>query len=174
MKAIENLRRHDKAMRARASNDNTRHQQFQVGDKVSFYIPPSKPETVQQQKKGKHLLQYRGPADITRVRTPTTYDLEFSNRKYSRATSELRPYKHKQVQWRSNEITPAERDDMHIGQYVAYMEEPGDDHFHVGKVAAMGDNLILDTYATTTASLPQAKWKPLEQIVLTEQYTLQR
>ena len=94
--AIEQLRRHDKEMTARLANANSNKQTFRTGDKVTFYIPPSKPEKEKQKKKGKHILQYRGPAEITRVRTPTTYDLEFCNRNYSR---ELRPYKQKHVQW---------------------------------------------------------------------------
>ena len=157
-----------------AHNSNKQTQKFDVGDQVSFYIPPSKPETIKKSKKGKHLLQYRGPAEITRVRTPTTYDLEYHNRKYSRATSELRPYKSKNVQWAHTEVSRDERTGLQVGHIVAYLAEPGDRKYHLGKVASLGDDLVLDAYATKTAALSAAIWKPLEQITRTEQYTISR
>ena len=57
---------------------------LRVGDKVLFYIPPTAEEAELAQRKAKHLPQYRGPAVITRVMTPTTYELKYGNRTYKR------------------------------------------------------------------------------------------
>ena len=64
-------------------------------------------------------------------------------------------------------------DEICVGDFIAYLEEEGDACFHIGKVTSKGDDVVIDTYATPTRNLAQAKWKPLEQIVATEQYTLQ-
>ena len=81
-------------MRARQANKTRITQTFKKGDKVSFYIPPTLSEAKRKStRKSKHLLQYKGPAIITNVRTPTTYDLTYKKRKYARATAELRPYR---------------------------------------------------------------------------------
>ena len=139
---------------------------------MAFYSPPTQPECIKNKRKPKHLLQYKGPAKITRVRTPTTYDLTFEGRNYSRATAELRPYRATKEQGvKAPEIRDTEA--FKVGDFVAYLEEKGDKHFHVGKIKSKGDNIIIDAYATPTRRINLAVWLPLEQIVATEQYTVQ-
>ena len=65
----------------------------QIGNEVSFYIPPSEEETKQMGRKPKHLLSYRGPAVITERILSTTYELKYNGRTYYRCFSELGPYK---------------------------------------------------------------------------------
>ena len=38
---------------------------YNIGDKVSFYLPPSAEQAKQQEKNPKHMLQWTGPAIIT-------------------------------------------------------------------------------------------------------------
>ena len=66
---------------------------LKVGDKVVFFIPPTVEEADMARRKVKHLPKYRGPASITKVMTPTTYELQFNGHTYKRCLSELRPYK---------------------------------------------------------------------------------
>ena len=171
--AMKQLRTHDKAMRAIKANQTKISQTFKVGDKVSFYIPPTGSEAARRStRKTKHLLQYKGPAVITNVRTPTTYDLTYKGRQYARATSELRPYR---AERETNIVqTNAEEEarNLQIGSWVAYLEESGDKQFHIGKVKSLGDNIVLQAFATHNKNLQKAKWKPLLQLVKTEQYTL--
>ena len=61
---------------------------------------------------------------------------------------------------------------MQIGSFVAYLEESGDTRFHIGKVESLGDNIVLQAFATHNKKLQNARWRPLLQIVKTEQYTL--
>ena len=174
IQSIKQVRRHDKAMRALQANRTRQRQQFQVGDRVAFYIPPDKKTIDRTGRKAKHLMQYRGPAEITNVRTPTTYDLEYNGRKYSRATSELRPYRNRRsLQVDIPEYEDDEDEAISMNEYVAYIENEGDANFHVGKVKAVGENIILDCYATTAPNLNNAIWKPLYQIVANESYTLE-
>ena len=59
-----------------------------------------------------------------------------------------------------------------MGNFVAYLENENAEHYHLGKIAALGDNVVIDTYATTSPNLRAARWKPLECVVKTEQYTI--
>ena len=171
--AMEQLRRHDKSMRARHANNNRQRQTFKLGDKVSFFIPPSKETTDKEQRKAKHLMQYKGPAIITRVRTPTTYDLQYRGRKYSRATSELRPYKDKHVRWAPPITIDDPSGQINKGEFIAYLEQPGERNYHIGQVVQTGDDIVVNSFATSGSNIKNAQWKPLEQVVATSQYTLQ-
>ena len=66
----------------------------------------------------------------------------------------------------------ASHETITIGMWVAYLEDENAQHYHIGKIASMGDDVRIDTYATTAPRLATAKWQPLEQIVRTEEYTL--
>lgn len=44
-------------------------------------------------RKAKHLPQFRGPATVVKVRSSTTYDIEYKGRTFSRCVSELHRYK---------------------------------------------------------------------------------
>ena len=68
--------------RAAALNLKGSRPQLKVGDKVVFFIPPSAEEAELAQRKSKHMPQFRGPATITKVMSPTTYTLTFGNRTY--------------------------------------------------------------------------------------------
>jgi transposase InsO family protein len=173
MQAIALLRQHDKQARANKANNTRARQSFKVGDRVKFYIPPTGAAKLRKSnRKSKHILQYRGPAVITKVRTPTTYDLDYKGKQYSRATAELRPYKGTQaptVVFPENSLQDKR---LKKGQFVAYLEMQEDTHFHIGKVRSTGDSVTIQAYATTSPNLKHAQWKPLLQITKSQQYTL--
>ena len=66
---------------------------FEVGDEVSFYIPPTEEEALVMGRKPKHLLQYKELAFLTKKLSNTSHQIEFEGRKYKICFSELRPYK---------------------------------------------------------------------------------
>ena len=174
MQSIKQLRRHDKAMRALQANRTRARQQFRLGDKVAFFIPPDQKTVEKTGRKRKHLMQYRGPAEIINVRTPTTYDLQYKNRKYSRATTELRPYRSRRsLEVNIPEYEDEEDDEFSVDEIVAYMDNRGDANFHIGKIKATGEDIIIDCSATTAPNLRNAIWKPLYQIVANEAYTIE-
>lgn len=82
--------RSDQAEKANSRGDSAK---FEVGDKVSFYIPPSAEEAKQAGRKMKHLPNFRGPAEIVEVLSGSTYELEHHGRRYRRSVQELRRYR---------------------------------------------------------------------------------
>ena len=89
---IENVRK-EAAERSALLNRRGTKKEFAVGDRVSFFIPPTDKEVKEIQRKPKHLLQYRGPAQVVKQLSKSTYQLTFEGRTYYRCFSELRPYR---------------------------------------------------------------------------------
>ena len=149
-------------------NNKGTGRKYEVGDQVSFFIPPSENEAKQMGRKPKHLPQYRGPAIIAKVLTNTTYELMFQGRAYFRCFSELRAY-------RSNRLPmnlPAAQDiemqkrDLVVGNYVALCDSDRveDDHFHLCKVLSIKDGkTVLLNYATWQTKIKRAKWSIMYQ-----------
>jgi hypothetical protein len=116
---------------------------------------------VRRGRKAKHLLAYRGPATICKILSPTTYELSYKGKQYSRATAELRPY-HGQRPPASAVGTsepvhePDENNDQRTiktGKYVAFRECDANScrRSHVGKVVRVeNDEFVLQTHATST------------------------
>ena len=77
---------------AERNNRGTR-KKYNVGDQVSFFIPPSEKQAKQMGRKPKHMPQYRGPAIIVKVLTNTTHELMYQGRAYFRCFGEIRPHK---------------------------------------------------------------------------------
>lgn len=183
---IRQMRTVDKQEAADAANERGRGKprKYQNGDRVSFFIPPTHDETVRRGRKAKHLLAYRGPAIICKIVSPTTYELSYKSRQYSRATAELRPY---HGQWPPAAAVgtaepihePDENNDQRtikIGKYVAFRESDANScrRYHVGKVVRVeNDEFVLQTHATSTKNPRTAKWKAV-YLSSSSQYTLQR
>jgi hypothetical protein len=130
--AIEQMRIVDKQQTADAANERGRGRpkKYKTGDKVSFFIPPTHEETVRRGRKAKHLLAYRGPAIVSKVLSPTTYELSYQGRRYSRATAELRPYHGHQLPAAAVGTAglthePDENNEQRtikVGKYVAFLQ----------------------------------------------------
>merc|ERR1712115_56146 len=153
IKVMSQLRQHDKQARDDKANNTRQKQTFKVGDKVSFFIPPTASEAKRRGRKVKHITHYRGPATITNVRTPTTYDIVHNGKKYARATAELRPYRAKGSTTQNATATRPEQGEIKPGEWVAYRDNLEDDKFHIGKVASTGDFVTLEAWATTAKQL---------------------
>ena len=141
---------------------------YQIGDEVSFYLPPSEKDALAMGRKPKHLLQYRGPAFVVEKLSNTTYQIEYEGRKYNRCFSELRPYKSDKLPL---DLPMANHEEMQerkliVGNYVALCDsaDPEDDHFHLCKVIAIEDHTaVLLNYATFSTNLAKAKFSIMYQ-----------
>ena len=141
---------------------------YQIGDEVSFYLPPSEKEALAMGRKPKHLLQYRGPAFVVEKLSNTTYQIEYEGRKYNRCFSELRPYKSDKLPL---DLPMANHEEMQerkliVGNYVALCDsaDPEDDHFHLCKVIEIEDHTaVLLNYATFSTNLAKAKFSIMYQ-----------
>ena len=184
--AIEQMRTVDKQQTADAANERGRGRprKYKTGDKVSFFIPPTHEETVRRGRKAKHLLAYRGPAIVSKVLSPTTYELSYQGRRYSRATAELRPYHGQQLPAAAVGTAglthePDENNEQRtikVGKYVAFRESDANScrRYHVGRVVRIeNDEFVLQTHATSTKNPRTAKWKAV-YLSPSSQYTLQK
>jgi transposase InsO family protein len=66
---------------------------LEQGSKVYFYRPPSQQEVIQRGRKAKHLMHYRGPANIIGnvVGRKRQYEFEYNGKRYKRDISMLIP-----------------------------------------------------------------------------------
>ena len=149
---------------------------FDVGDRVSFFIPPSEKEAKIMGRKVKHLLQYRGSANIVSKLSDTTFQLEFEGRTYYRCFSELRPYRSTKdpVDLPMANGIDMQENSCKIGNFVTLCDsnDPNDDLFHLCKVLDIVDNkAILLNYATWTTNIHQAVFSIMYQEDKTLRYT---
>ena len=142
---------------------------LKVGDKVVFFIPPTAEEAEMAQRKAKHMPKYRGPASITKVMTPTTYELQFKGRTYKRCLSELRPYKALNDPDLDTGVAPDAATSFEVGTYVAYRDtddpdSPDSQRYHLGRVINIADgNAHVHCHATKGKAVSHAQWSPLYQ-----------
>ena len=136
--------------------------EFQIGDKVTFYLPPNDKEAARMGKKPKHMLQYQGPAVITESLSPnnTAFKIKMGGRTYRRNIMHLSHYK-------SDNVVPAQLQ-LHIdntiavGSFVAVLDNTGDTRYHIAKVIDIGEQTTrLHYYATKAPRLYNAIWRPL-------------
>lgn len=132
---------------------------WKIGDKVAFFIPPGQKEIERSEKRGKHLLQYRGPATLVEMLSPngTTWRLEHQGRFYERHC------KHFEV-WKANEDVNTQLvvNDFVIGTYLAYRITNQEQHYHLAKIVDITDNIATIWHMCTTGrNLRSAKWYPL-------------
>ena len=139
-----------------------------VGDKVSFYIPPSAEEAKRAGRKMKHLPHFRGPAEIIGVLSSSTYELEHHGRHYKRSIQELRKYRAEDPprelpmanEWASQEA------ELRKGSFIAFCEtdDPDDIKFHVAEVVQVNHDeqmAKVRQFVTKAANINKAKWSPL-------------
>ena len=169
LKHLRQVQQREAKDRAELLNAKDSQPKLAVGDKVVFYIPPTAEEAEFARRKAKHLPQYRGPASITKVLSPTTFELTHNNRVYQRCLSELRPYKTTGQPGLQTGVAPDTTTSFEVGAYVAYRDTDDPDsedsaRYHLGKVINIADGEAhVHCYSTTGKALSRAKWKPLFQ-----------
>ena len=138
---------------------------YRVGDKVTFFIPPTAAQAKVAGRKPKHLPNFRGPASIVEVLSDTTYKLEYRGRSYKRSAAELRPYKAKTppLQLPTANDPNLYLDNLILNNFVALRDtdHPDDKHFSVAKVLEVDEDtnqVTLQYFGTKTGNIKQAKW----------------
>ena len=166
---LRQVQMQEATIRARLLNLKDNKPQLKVGDKVSFFIPPTAEEAEMAARKSKHMPQFRGPAVITKVMTPTTFEIIHDAKKYKRCLSELRPYKASKDPDLNVGVAPDSATSFVIGATVAYRDTDDPEHadsqrFHLGRVTNIADGQAhVHCYATRGKALSHAKWEPLYQ-----------
>ena len=82
MTHLRQVQTQEALVRAEILNAKGHPPKLSVGDRVAFFIPPTAEEADLAARKAKHLPQFRGSTRITRVLTPTTFELRFKNHTY--------------------------------------------------------------------------------------------
>jgi len=169
VKAIERSRTAKKL-----NNKGQPLKQYQVGDRVAFYMPPNDKEAARMGKKPKHMLQYKGPAEITEAlsNNNTAFKLKCGNRTYRRNIMHISPYNS------DKEVAPQLQ--LHIdttvsvGTYVAVIDTTGDTRYHLAQVIDIGeDQTLVHYHATRGKKLRGATWRPIYKHPNTNRYVME-
>ena len=88
--ALKQQQLQDATERADAANAIGHNHSLQLGDTVTFFIPPTALEAAKRGRKVKHIAHYKGPAIIVKKHTPTTFRIRYNGSVYDRCLSELR------------------------------------------------------------------------------------
>ena len=92
---ISNIKAYERANAANNLNAYGRPlREFAVGDRVTFYLPPSQAEAEKMGKNPKHMLQYQGPGIITEAlsNNNTSFAIKCNNRTYKRNIMHISKY----------------------------------------------------------------------------------
>ena len=132
---------------------------YHVGDRVTFYLPPSKDQAQALGKNPKHCLQFAGPAIITKALSEngTAWRLTWNGRTYNRNIMHMQPYAPDthvlQEQWAVQDNT------VQVGSYVAVLDGGEDQHYHLALVTDISDKIrVLRYLGTGSTELRSAVW----------------
>ena len=122
---------------------------YKVGDRVTFYLPPSQKQAQTLGKNPKHMLQYAGPGSIIRSLSDngTGWEIRWNGRKYQRNVMHMHHYRPDQhVLYEQRAVHD---NNVMIGSFVAVLDADGDDHYHVAKVIKHTETLTKLHYMGT-------------------------
>ena len=160
---IANVKAVEKAQAANRLNANgTSKINYELGDQVSFYLPPDDTTVKKMGKKRKHILQYCGPAEIVEVLSPnnTAFKIRYKGRFYKRNVMHINKYK-------AQDEVPAELQmvvdhTVSVGSYVAVLDDDEDHHYHIAQVIDINNRETqLHYLGTKSRSIRSAKWTKL-------------
>ena len=152
--------------RARTANKLNSYGQpvkrYEIGERVTFYLPPNDAEAKRMGKNPKHMLQYQGPGVVVESlsNNNTSYRIKCGTRHYNRNIMHMSPYT-------SAQEVPAQLmlhidDTVSVGTYVAVLDKDDDVNYHLAKVLDINENTTsLHYYCTKGKRLRSAKWEPL-------------
>ena len=163
LEQISNVKAVEKAQTAiRLNADGTSKVDYNLGDQVSFFLPPSEEAARAMGKKKKHMLQYAGPGEIVEILSPnkTAFKILYRDRHYQRNVMHINKYTSpEQV---PGDIQIALDPEITVGSFVAVLDSSDDTRYHIAKVIDITDqNVIVHYYGTKSRALRGAKWMPL-------------
>ena len=155
IKAVEKVRA---AERLNERGFAKRH--YHIGDRVTFYLPPTAEQAKALDKNPKHCLQYAGPALITESLSDngTAWRLRWNGRTYNRNIMHMQPYApDAHVLYEQQAV---QDNTVQVGSYVAVLDDDQDEHYHLAQVTDMTDSLTMLRYlGTSSNNLRSAVWQ---------------
>ena len=146
----------------RLNADGSSKIRYEVGDRVSFYLPPGDTLAKKMGKRKKHILQYSGPGEITKALSPngTSFEITYKGRHYNRNVMHINRYK------AADEVPPGLQlvidDTVYVGSYVAVLDDSDATHYHLAEVLDINDQTTkLHYLATKARHLRSAIWTKL-------------
>jgi hypothetical protein len=144
----------------RLNKHGTPHSFF-INDRVKIYIPPTHAQLLRTGRRSNHIVAWRGPCRITRILSPSSYEMEeeCSGRKFQRSITNTRPF-------RASKNPPAHHDlvssaALQPGTLVAIRDTPTSP-FHIAKVTKITEALLsLHYLGTTTPTMDSAVFRLL-------------
>jgi len=154
IKAIEKVRTAER-LNSRGHAKRTYH----VGDRVTFYLPPTKEQAQRLGKNPEHCLQFAGPGIITKALSEngTAWRLNWNGRSYNRNIMHMQPYA---PDAHVLEEQKAVQDNtVQVGSYVAVLDGGEDQHYHLALVTEIAEERRFLRYlGTGSTELRSAVW----------------
>ena len=147
IKAVEKVRAAE-----RLNERGFAKRQYHIGDRVTFYLPPSAEQAKALAKNPKHCLQYAGPAIITESLSDngTAWRLRWNGRTYNRNIMHMQPYApDAHVLYEQQAV---QDNTVQVGSYVAVLDNDKDEHYHLAQVTDMTDSLTMLRYLGTSSN----------------------
>ena len=158
---LANVKAAEKALAANRLNAKgfAKHE-YSVGDRVTFFLPPTQKQAQNMGKNPKHMLQYAGPGEITRALSDnkTSWEILWNGSHYNRNIMHMNPYspdEHLQHQQRA-----VVDNNVYVNSYVAVLDSDDDTNYHVAKVINITDTeTTLHYMGTRSKTMRSAKWR---------------
>ena len=133
---------------------------YKVGDRVTFFLPPTQKQAQTLGKNPKHMLQYAGPGRVIRSLSDngTSWEISWNGRRYQRNIMHMHHY-------RPDQHVLYEQQAVHdnsvmVGSFVAVLDTAGDAHYHVAKVTDITETCTkLHYLGTQSTQLRSAVWR---------------
>jgi len=133
---------------------------FALHDKVKIYVPPTHAQILHTGRKSNHIVAWRGPCTITRVLSPSSYEMveDCSGRTFQRTIINTRPF-------RATKNPPPPHHDLVSAAallphtLIAVRDTP-DSSFHLAQVLSITEShLSIHYLGTTTPTLDTAVFR---------------
>ena len=123
---------------------------FALHDRVKIYVPPTHAQILRTGRKSNHIVAWRGPCTITRILSPSSYEMEedCSGRKFQRTIINIRPF-------RATKNPPPPHHDLisaaalHPRTIIAVRDTPTSS-FHLASVLTLTETHLSLHYLGTT------------------------
>ena len=158
---LSNVKRVEKAQAAIRLNERGFSRiEFNIGDRVTFFLPPTQRQAERMGKYPKHMLHYAGPGEIVEQLSPnkTSWRIRWNGRHYNRNVMHMIPYApdahviEEQRAVQDNSVT--------VNSFVAVLDESEDTHYHVARVIDIDEHhTTLHYLGTGSRALRSAVWK---------------
>ena len=133
---------------------------YKIGDRVTFYLPPSQKQAQTLGKNPKHMLHYAGPGRIIRSLSNkgTSWEISWNGHRYQRNVMHMHHYRPDQhVLYEQRAVHD---NNVMVGSFVTVLDTDGDANYHVVKVVKHTETLTkLHYLGTQSTQLRSCVWR---------------